>query len=343
MKKILFSLLLVFMICTLSFSETIYALIDMNYAFLKKSEAKTGTIILKEIKDSREKDEGQGDMTFLGNVRIKNYGIPTPFRSQWPIDYTYANLISEALGYAGFNVAGVTPDNKNPILAVELLDTYFDGMMVYGLSIKYKVTLLSPDGNKTLFSKVLSSSTACFLMGPQSIESAFNTGLNSILQKTALTFVSSQFIEAYHGRAYNEESELADYSKKKLSKIPDNIPNPENIRVVSFYKNDISKISNLDKLTNLEELDLSSNDIKSIDNLNNNTKLKSISLSGNKLDKIANIDNLVNLTDLNLNNMDIKKIENLDKLKNLQWLVLSNNNKIKKIEGVENLSNFIMV
>ena len=340
MKKIITSLFLLLLSVFICFSEEIYALIDLNHAFLNKAERKIGNIILADIKDSRKEKQGQGDITFLGNVRVKNYGIATPFRSKLPIDYSLTNLFDEALSYAGFDIAGTTPDRKTPVLNVELLSCYFDGMMVYGLNMKYKITLTSADGQKTLYSKTLSATTACFLLGPPSIEAAYNRVLNTILKKTALTFSDASFIEAYHGRAYNADFEVADYTDKELESIPSDVANPQNIRYLILRNNDIKKIENLEKLNNLEELDLSMNDIKKIENLDNNKKLKFISFSSNKLASIENLDNLTELQELDLNNMDIKKIEGLDNLKKLQWLILSNND-IKKIEGIDNLKELL--
>ncbi|CCE61734.1 hypothetical protein TPHA_0B00620 [Tetrapisispora phaffii CBS 4417] len=132
---------------------------------------------------------------------------------------------------------------------------------------------------------------------------------------------------------------------------------------LDFYDNRIKHISsNLNKLTNLENLDLSFNLIKRIKNIDKLVKLKNLYLVQNKISKIENLSTLTELENLELGGNEIKEIEedsfvglsklkeiwlgknsiprliNLHHLKSLKILSIQGN-KLKKIEGLEELEN----
>ena len=95
-------------------------------------------------------------------------------------------------------------------------------------------------------------------------------------------------------------------------------------------------LDKLYKFTNLQILELCNNEIKGIDKLIN---LQELDLSYNKITEIKGLENLVNLQVLYLNcNYKITEIKAIDKLINLQILDLSYN-KITEIKGLENLVN----
>jgi len=64
----------------------------------------------------------------------------------------------------------------------------------------------------------------------------------------------------------------------------------------------ISDVTGLDKLFNLQELDLSNNEIEEIEGLENLTNLKKLNLSKNNISELKGLQTLIKLTDLNLSN-----------------------------------------
>lgn len=137
----------------------------------------------------------------------------------------------------------------------------------------------------------------------------------------------------------------------------------QTMKDLDFYDNRIKHISkNINKLVNLENLDLSFNKIKHIKNLENLVNLKNLYFVQNRISKIENLSTLRNLKNLELGGNEIREIEpdsfqglgnleeiwlgknsiprliNLHHLKNLRVLSIQSN-KLKKIEGLEQLEN----
>ncbi|SJM86800.1 probable protein phosphatase 1 regulatory subunit SDS22 [Zygosaccharomyces bailii] len=132
---------------------------------------------------------------------------------------------------------------------------------------------------------------------------------------------------------------------------------------LDFYDNRIKHISrNVNKLVNLENLDLSFNKIKHIKNLDQLISLQNLYFVQNKISVIENLSTLINLKNLELggnqireigpdslrglNNLEeiwlgknsIPRLVNLHYLKSLRILSIQSNN-LKKIEGLEELEN----
>lgn len=103
---------------------------------------------------------------------------------------------------------------------------------------------------------------------------------------------------------------------------------------------DISEIEGLEKLINLEELDLRKNNISEIKGLNTLTNLTILNLRKNQISEIKGLEKLINLKKLNLSENNISEIKGLDHLKNLEYLNLNLNN-ISEIKGFENLTNLL--
>ena len=83
----------------------------------------------------------------------------------------------------------------------------------------------------------------------------------------------------------------------------------------------IEKIDGLEKLVNLEELNLSYNMISRIENLENCLKLRELNLADNNIRRIENIEKLVHLESLNLNGNLIAEIPQVYKNGNLVKIV----------------------
>ena len=127
-----------------------------------------------------------------------------------------------------------------------------------------------------------------------------------------------------------------DLSGLDLKKIPQEIQKLTELKELDLSHNQISKIENLDTLINLTTFDLENNQISKIENLDTLAKLTTLDLETNSISKIENLDALYKLTTLNLYNNQISKIENLYALTNITELNLSDNN-ISKIENLGSL------
>ena len=93
---------------------------------------------------------------------------------------------------------------------------------------------------------------------------------------------------------------------------------------------EIDEIRGLEKLVNLEELDLTYNEISEIKNLDNLVNLKKLDLSKNCIEEIKGLQNLSQLEDLDLEFNRISEIKGLEMLFNLKRLNLSENFKISE-------------
>lgn len=70
------------------------------------------------------------------------------------------------------------------------------------------------------------------------------------------------------------------------------------MKILSLQNNNLTKIENLNKLTELDELYLSENGITIIENLEDIVNLGTLDLSVNKIAKIENIFHIQNLKEL---------------------------------------------
>ena len=138
----------------------------------------------------------------------------------------------------------------------------------------------------------------------------------------------------------NNEKKL-DLSEKGLSNISDisALANLTNLQTLNLSGNSISDIGALANLTNLTELNLSGNKIISdISALRNLTNLQTLNLSSNNISDISALGNLTNLQTLNWSYNKIIYISTLRNLTNLQTLNLSGNN-ISDISALRSLTN----
>ena len=138
----------------------------------------------------------------------------------------------------------------------------------------------------------------------------------------------------------NNEKKL-DLSEKGLSNISDisALANLTNLQTLNLSGNSISDIGALANLTNLTELNLSGNKIISdISALGGLTNLTELDWSYNKNISIGALANLPNLQTLDLSGNGIISIGELGSLPNLQTLNLSSNN-ISDISALGNLTN----
>jgi internalin A len=131
-------------------------------------------------------------------------------------------------------------------------------------------------------------------------------------------------------------SESLDLKNLKLSVIPSGLANFTWVKTLILNNNNILKIQNLEKLSDLTTLYLSNNKIEKIDNLFSLVKLKNLWLTDNKISKIEGIDKLKNLKVFGISTNKINKLEGFENLPNLEKIYAAGN-QIKKLEGVNHL------
>ncbi|KAB0357143.1 hypothetical protein FD754_001299 [Muntiacus muntjak] len=83
------------------------------------------------------------------------------------------------------------------------------------------------------------------------------------------------------------------------------------LHAINLHCNNISKITSIDHIWNLQHLDLSSNQISQIEGLNTLTKLCTLNLSCNLITRIEGLEALTNLTRLNLSYNHINDLSGL--------------------------------
>ena len=128
---------------------------------------------------------------------------------------------------------------------------------------------------------------------------------------------------------------LADIQIDDILKIK-NLEKLTDIEILDISGHKITEIKGLENFTNLKKLWLNKNQISEIKGLNNLENLEDLSLSENKISKIKGLESLTNLKELWLNGNQITEIKGLDNLENLEKLILYNN-PIFEIKGLENL------
>ncbi len=113
--------------------------------------------------------------------------------------------------------------------------------------------------------------------------------------------------------------------------------NLTNLEELNLRKNNISDISGLANLTNLKSLALDNNNITDISPLANLTSLESLLLNETNIDDISALSSLSNLRVLQLEDTSLSSLAPLSGLTNLEWLVASSNN-LTSLTGLENLT-----
>lgn len=123
---------------------------------------------------------------------------------------------------------------------------------------------------------------------------------------------------------------ITSISKEQIEKVFGSDINFYSLKIISANNNNISDISKLSSLTNIEELYISGNTIRNINSLKHLNNLKTLIISSNLIEDITPLSNLKHLENLDLSgNNKIKNFNPLLKLKTLKLLCLNETN-IKK-------------
>lgn len=131
-----------------------------------------------------------------------------------------------------------------------------------------------------------------------------------------------------------------DFYDNRIKHISSNVNKLVNLQNLDLSFNNIKHIKNIDNLVNLENLYFVQNKISKIENLSTLTKLKSLELGGNRISELTEgcFNGLGNLEEIWLGKNAIPRLINLNPLKSLKILSIQGN-KLKKIEGLEELTN----
>jgi hypothetical protein len=173
-----------------------------------------------------------------------------------------------------------------------------------------------------------------------------NPGTERAIKEKCLEFLEKfdkplnlRFVEIKGEKFYVDKGVLK-IQKRKLTNLLDlkGVNKLADLNELNLSHNEIDEIENLGILRGLETLLLANNRIKEIKGLGLLSNLKELNLSGKRIIKIEGLDNLEQLEHLNLSRNQIVEIERFKKLKNLKYLGLGNN-QIRRISGLENLIN----
>ena len=133
-------------------------------------------------------------------------------------------------------------------------------------------------------------------------------------------------------------------TKSKIQSL-NGIENCRNIRFLSLWNQNVSEITQINRLSNLVELSLSQNwNVVDVSPLNNLSNLKKLDLQSNSINDITALGTLVNLEYLNVMENPINNfspLANLVKLKEL-WIDYSNCDEIEFVRELDSLSLFWM-
>lgn len=193
-----------------------------------------------------------------------------------------------------------------------------------------------------------SASKKDFRIGPKTLTALLENNIsihtsNATETTTTINIPKSiqERIDAYDGK-WTLELGGQNITDDILKKILPTLQKLPNLNKLDLRNNQITKIEGLDHLTNLTMLSLGNNQITKIEGLENLTNLTTLWLVSNKITKIEGLDQLTNLTTLDLWNNQITKIEGLDTLTNLTdlWLFgnqIINREELKKLKKLTNL------
>ena len=123
-------------------------------------------------------------------------------------------------------------------------------------------------------------------------------------------------------------------SKIKLENI-DFLSNLTKLQVLDLVGDNISNIDSLNNLNELKVLKLTDNNISNIDSLKNKFKLIRLYLQANNIKDISSLEKSTKLEEFDISVNDVEDINVLKNFKNLKYLGISNNPKIKSLNGLK--------
>merc|ERR1719300_1053152 len=121
----------------------------------------------------------------------------------------------------------------------------------------------------------------------------------------------------------------------KISKI-ENLETLTNLTMLELRDNRIRKIEKLETLVNVEELFLGKNKIRVIENLDSLSSLRLLSIQTNRIREFSGLSNSATLEEVYIADNGITSLAGLES-HNLQTLDISNN-KLEELSGVEHMN-----
>ena len=225
-------------------------------------------------------------------------------------EYTFINVSSYKLTSNNYEVnsENKTIDVKNDIYENVINNSYNFNLTPYNYT--------KAIDNDKLYVKNESGSiidTYTFVNVREKLENAYlNAGFND---KNFYTCVFHTGFYRYYNSNYIKNVE------------PDYLLTDEEYESINYMDCNsmgIKDVTGIEKLTNLQELDIYKNEISNM-NLNNNKKLYYLNADKNKLTNM-DLSNNIELNSIYLANNKIEQIEGLEKLNKLEVLILHNNN-----------------
>jgi internalin A len=138
-------------------------------------------------------------------------------------------------------------------------------------------------------------------------------------------------------KAKKSNTTVLDLSYLELTEIPSDISKLIQLTELNLSGNQLADIKGLEQLTQLTELNLGKNQLTKIKDLKHLTHLTKLDLSDNQLADIKGLEQLTQLTQLDLSDNRLADIKGLEQLNKLVELNLSGN-QLVEITGVKNLT-----
>ncbi len=221
---------------------------------------------------------------------------------------------------------------------------------------KWLIDIL-PELNKKLF---------LFLLRKCFFKQLTYKDLGPFLNDSQFNFLSEYFVQFENEIFFIEENSTFkddyenQYSTLSMNWLYHCVFGGASVTIKNKSIKNISQIQGLERIKNLQYLDLQGNEITEISKLRNLQKLRKLFLSNNQIQTLQDFTQFPDLKVLDLRNNKVSNTEGLSQLKNLHTLYLDNNriteleikevlpklsllslkgNKIESISGVENLPN----
>ncbi|WP_432403341.1 leucine-rich repeat domain-containing protein [Wukongibacter sp. M2B1] len=157
-------------------------------------------------------------------------------------------------------------------------------------------------------------------------------------EENGLSINSKSYNEGSKVDIDNENLEMT--VREQLNKLKEPLTKADtySIKSLSLSNKNLSKLSGIECLPNIEELYLDNNKLENIEELKSLSKLRVLYLQRNFINDISPLESLTNLKELSLNGNRIKSLKPLSVLTKLEKLYITENN-ITDISALRNLVN----
>ena len=126
-------------------------------------------------------------------------------------------------------------------------------------------------------------------------------------------------------------------SSKKLTGVPKELEKLTQLERLNLGGNQLTNLKRLEKFTQLEWLNLGGNQLTNVKGLENLTQLTVLHLTGNQLTNLKGLEKLTQLTELHLDDNKLTDVTGLENLTQLTFLTLGSNQPTS-VKGLEKLT-----